>query len=138
MFPFWSGILQADGNGTVRYEIDVPQFSGDIRVVAVAYKDKGFGSFDNHMKVADPVVISTALPRFLSPKDEAVMPVTLSNTSERSSGRGYGYRKGPLAVSGGSTQTVRIKPTAKAAPSSAHCSNFADWCRDGNGNYKKR
>ena len=60
---FWSGILEADGSGTVRYEIDVPQFSGDLRVMAVAYKDKGFGSFDNHMKVADPIVISNRLTK---------------------------------------------------------------------------
>jgi uncharacterized protein YfaS (alpha-2-macroglobulin family) len=110
---FWSGILQADGSGTVRYEIDVPQFSGDIRVMAVAYKDKGFGSFDNHMKVADPIVISTALPRFLSPKDEAVMPVTLSNTTAKdATAEVTVVVKGPLAVSS-ITQTVRIKPNSE-------------------------
>jgi len=75
---FWSGILQADGGGNVRYDIDIPQFSGDIRVMAVAYRDKAFGSADKHMKVADPVVISTALPRFLSPGDEISMPVSVN------------------------------------------------------------
>ncbi len=111
---FWSGILQADGNGTVRYEIDVPQFSGDIRVMAVAYKDKGFGSFDNHMKVADPIVISAALPRFLSPKDEAVMPLTLSNTTAKEAAAEVTIAvKGPLVVSGSYTQSVRIKPNSE-------------------------
>src|SRR5690606_26151878 len=33
---FWSGILQADGRGIVKYNIDVPQFSGDLRIMAVA------------------------------------------------------------------------------------------------------
>lgn len=80
---FWSGILQADGRGEVRYTIDIPQFSGDIRAMAVAYKGKAFGSADNHMKVADPIVISSGLPRFLSPKDEVLMPVTLSNTTNK-------------------------------------------------------
>lgn len=107
---FWSGILKADGSGTVRYEIDVPQFSGDIRVMAVAYKDKGFGSFDNHMKVADPVVISTALPRFLSPKDVVVMPVTLSNTTAKDAQAEVTVTvKGPLGLEGSSVQTVAIK-----------------------------
>jgi len=50
---FWSGIVQADGRGNVKYDIDVPQFSGDIRVMACAYKGKAFGSTDKHMKVAD-------------------------------------------------------------------------------------
>jgi len=110
---FWSGILKADGNGTVQYEIDVPQFSGDIRVMAVAYKDKGFGSFDNHMKVADPVVISTALPRFLSPGDAAVMPVTLSNTTAKDATAEVSVRvEGPLGI-GSSRQTVALKANSE-------------------------
>lgn len=109
---FWSGILKADGSGVVRYDIDVPQFSGDIRVMAVAYKDKGFGSFDNHMKVADPIVVSTALPRFLSPGDVALMPVTLSNTTTKDASAQVTVAvEGPLGVSSSNTQTVQI--TAK-------------------------
>lgn len=111
---FWSGILQADGSGTVRYEIDIPQFSGDIRVMAVAYKDHSFGSFDNHMKVADPIVVSTALPRFLSPGDEAVMPVTLSNTTAKEAQAAVTViTEGPLGLNGGSTQTVTIRPNGE-------------------------
>ncbi|WP_118950185.1 alpha-2-macroglobulin family protein [Taibaiella helva] len=111
---FWSGIRKADGSGTVRYEIDVPQFSGDIRVMAVAYKDKGFGSFDNHMKVADPIVISSALPRFLSPKDVVVMPVTMSNTTTKDARAEVTVTvKGPLGVSGSSSQSVDIKPNSE-------------------------
>lgn len=80
---FWSGILRADGSGNVNYTLDIPQFSGDIRVMALAYKGRRFGSAEAHMKVADPVVISAALPRVLSPRDEVLMPVTLSNTTAK-------------------------------------------------------
>jgi uncharacterized protein YfaS (alpha-2-macroglobulin family) len=106
---FWSGILQADGSGVVRYNIDVPQFSGDLRVMAVAYKDKGFGGADQHMKVADPVVISSGLPRFMSPEDEVVMPVTLSNTTAKNATATVSVQvSGPVNVSGSSTQQVTI------------------------------
>ncbi len=106
---FWSGIRQADGNGNVRYDIDIPQFSGDLRVMALAYKNKGFGSGDKHMKVADPIVISTALPRFLSPKDEVVMPVSLSNTTNKSTTATITVKTtGPLGVKGSATQTIEI------------------------------
>lgn len=107
---FWSGILKADGSGTVRYDIDIPQFSGDIRVMAVAYKDKAFGSFDNHMKVADPIVISTALPRVLSPGDEALMPVTLSNTTDKDAMAEVTVTvEGPLGINGTHSQAVQVK-----------------------------
>ncbi|NDC40585.1 MAG: alpha-2-macroglobulin family protein, partial [Chitinophagia bacterium] len=52
---FWSGILQANGSGVVQYTVDVPQFSGDLRVMAVAYKGKAMASADRHVKVADPI-----------------------------------------------------------------------------------
>ncbi|MCR5887181.1 MG2 domain-containing protein [Hymenobacter sp. J193] len=78
----WSGVLTADASGKVRYKLQVPQFSGAIRIMAVAYKDDAFGSAEHTMKVADPVVISTALPRFLSPGDTIDVPVTLTNTTK--------------------------------------------------------
>jgi uncharacterized protein YfaS (alpha-2-macroglobulin family) len=78
----WSGLLTADANGLVRYRVRVPQFSGALRVMAVAYKDDAFGNAEQTMKVADPVVISTALPRFMSPGDTIDVPVTLTNTTK--------------------------------------------------------
>ncbi len=77
----WSGILKTNGAGIATYSMKIPQFSGDLRVMAVAYKDNAFGSAEAHIKVADPVVISTALPRFVSPGDTVIVPVTLTNTT---------------------------------------------------------
>jgi uncharacterized protein YfaS (alpha-2-macroglobulin family) len=81
LVAFWSGILKTNSAGEATYTIDIPQFSGDLRVMACAYKNKAYGSNDAHIKVADPVVISSSIPRFLSPKDTLIMPVTLSNTT---------------------------------------------------------
>ncbi len=106
---FWSGIRQADSRGNVQYEISIPRFSGSLRVMAVAYKGKGFGGADHYMKVADPVVVSAALPRFFSPNDEAVMPVTLSNTTGKDAVADVEVLvAGPLGVSGQSREQVRI------------------------------
>ncbi len=77
----WSGILTADAAGLVRYRVRVPQFSGALRVMAVAYKDDAFANAEQTMRVADPVVISTALPRFASPGDSLSVPVTFTNTT---------------------------------------------------------
>ncbi|MDU0370475.1 alpha-2-macroglobulin [Hymenobacter endophyticus] len=77
----WSGVLTADASGKVRYKLQIPQFSGAIRIMAVAYKGDAFGSAEHTMRVADPVVISTALSRFLSPGDTIDVPVTLTNTT---------------------------------------------------------
>ncbi|MDP4260949.1 MAG: MG2 domain-containing protein [Bacteroidota bacterium] len=81
---YWSGITKTDGNGEADFQFDIPQFSGELRLMAVSYKGSGFGAAENTMTVADPIVISTALPRFLSPGDTVNVPVTLSNTTGKS------------------------------------------------------
>ncbi|OJJ16587.1 hypothetical protein BKI52_32240 [marine bacterium AO1-C] len=82
LVSFWSGILKTNAQGEASYTINIPQFSGSLRIMAVAYKGSAFGAAEKSMIVADPVVISTALPRFLSPGDQLKMPVTLTNTTE--------------------------------------------------------
>lgn len=112
---FWSGIQQADASGNFRYEIDIPQFSGDIRVMAVAYKGRAFGGADQHMKVADPVVISVGLPRVLSPKDQVLVPVTLSNTTASPMSVTTAIQtKGPLAVAGANSSRITIPANREA------------------------
>lgn len=81
LVALWSGILKTDENGEVSHTITIPQFSGDLRLMACVYHNKAFGSAEKHMKVADPVVISPSIPRFLSPGDTLEMPVTITNTT---------------------------------------------------------
>ncbi len=106
----WSGILKSDGSGNVDYEVDIPQFSGDLRIMAVAYDEHQFGSADANMKVADPVVISTGLPRFLSPTDTVNVPVTLSNTTAKDIETAVKIKtEGPLKVVGVNTNDTNLK-----------------------------
>ncbi|GAB3180413.1 alpha-2-macroglobulin family protein [Telluribacter humicola] len=81
LVTFWSGILTTNSSGEAQFDVNIPQFSGDLRVMAVAYKGNAFGSASTNMKVSDPVVISAGVPRFLSPGDELVLPVNISNTT---------------------------------------------------------
>ncbi|WP_400192122.1 alpha-2-macroglobulin [Hymenobacter sp. B81] len=93
----WSGVQRADASGKVRVKMRVPQFSGALRLMAVAYQGDAFGSADHTMRVADPVVISTALPRFLSPGDTIDVPVTLTNTTNATLFAAVGHSvEGPL------------------------------------------
>ncbi len=106
---YWGGIKKANGNGVAEFEFDIPQFSGELRLMAVSYKGQSFGAADNTMTVADPVVISTALPRFLSPGDTVNVPVTLTNTTDKSTNVSASIAvQGPVKVIGGNNQTVTL------------------------------
>lgn len=79
----WSGILRTNANGEAEVTFEIPAFNGELRLMAFAYRGDRFGSAQLAMKVSDPVVITPALPRFLSPGDSITMPVTAFNTTEK-------------------------------------------------------
>ncbi len=83
LVSFWSGIIKTNSKGKAYFDIDIPQFSGSLRIMAVSYKDNSFGSASQNIIVSDPIVISTALPRFLSPADTIDIPVSVSNTTDK-------------------------------------------------------
>lgn len=111
---YWSGLKKANGSGIADFEFDVPQFSGELRLMAVAYKDETFGSAEAPMTVADPIVLSAALPRFLSPGDTALMPVTITNTTAKTaSGQATLKIDGPFKIIGNNAQTVSLNPNSE-------------------------
>ncbi|WP_276481847.1 alpha-2-macroglobulin family protein [Paraflavitalea pollutisoli] len=111
---YWSGIAKADGSGVASFEFDIPQFSGEVRLMAVAYKDESFGSSESAITVADPLVLSTALPRFLSPGDTATVPVTITNTTAKSTSATAALNvSGPLKVIGEARQSVSLNPNSE-------------------------
>ena len=111
---YWSGIAKANGSGEAEFEFDIPQFSGEIRLMAVAYKNESFGSTASNMKVADPIVLSTALPRFLSPKDTVTVPVTITNTTNKSTIATAVVSVGaPLQLIGQAQQSVSLNANSE-------------------------
>lgn len=115
VMSYWGGIKKANGNGEVVFEFDVPQFSGELRLMAVSYKGQSFGAADNTMTVADPIVISTALPRFLSPGDTMSVPVTLTNTTAKSATVSATIQvDAPLKVVGSNSQSVSLSGNSES------------------------
>ncbi|QMW01969.1 alpha-2-macroglobulin family protein [Spirosoma foliorum] len=111
LVALWSGILETGFNGEAEFSVDIPQFSGDLRIMAVAYKDNAFGSSNSNMKVADPIVISTGVPRFLTPGDQVELPVNLSNTTKQAATITAKLSlTGPLVADSVSSQKLTIQP----------------------------
>jgi hypothetical protein len=114
ILSYWSGIRKANGSGVAEFEFDIPQFSGEVRLMAVAYKDEKFGSSETAMKVADPIVLSSALPRFMSPGDTVLVPVTISNTTNRmANGQASIGVNGPVKVVGSAVQNISLHPNSE-------------------------
>ncbi|MEZ5936587.1 MAG: alpha-2-macroglobulin [Hyphomonadaceae bacterium] len=75
----FSGPVQLDKSGKATVSIDVPDFNGELRLMAVAWSDTGLGAASQPLTVRDIAPAELILPRFLAPGDEAVATVTIDN-----------------------------------------------------------
>ncbi|MBL4871694.1 MAG: alpha-2-macroglobulin family protein, partial [Robiginitomaculum sp.] len=70
--------------GRVIIPIDLPDFNGELRLMAVAWSDSALGSDSQAMKVRDAVPTILALPRFMAPGDKAIATLSLDNVDGKS------------------------------------------------------
>jgi uncharacterized protein YfaS (alpha-2-macroglobulin family) len=75
----FSGFVQVAADGTARIPFEVPDFIGQLRLMAVAFDAVRVGSAEARMIVRDPVVADGIFPRFLAPGDRSQMTLLLHN-----------------------------------------------------------
>jgi len=75
----FSGVLPVGAEGKVSVPLDLPDFNGRLRLMAVAWSGGKLGHTQASMMVRDGVVADLALPRFLAPGDTARITATLEN-----------------------------------------------------------
>lgn len=99
----FSGPVQMDRQGRATVSLDLPDFNGELRLMAVAWSYSGLGAAARPLTVRDDVAAELILPRFLAPGDEAVATATLDNVA----GAAGAYEiavsaSGPVSVEDGS------------------------------------
>jgi hypothetical protein len=77
----WQAPLTLDTNGQAKLQIDLPEFSGELRLMAVAYNATQTGSTSMPVKVKRDLIVQPALPRFLAIGDSCEASATLFNES---------------------------------------------------------
>ncbi len=113
LLSYWSGIKKTNSDGIVKISLNIPQFNGDVRLMAVAYTGERFGSADEHMKVADDLIIEPEIPRFLSINDSLVTPVTVINTTSSVANVDVSLKvEGPLTITSSNKKSLQINPNS--------------------------
>src|SRR5438874_2731127 len=75
----FSGIVRLDPDGAAKIRFEVPDFQGQLRLMAAAYSGRKVGSASGAITVRDPVVTMVSLPRFLAPGDTAQIGIIVNN-----------------------------------------------------------
>lgn len=115
---FWSGPLKADAGGRVQWTIDVPQFQGALRVMAVAVNGNRFGQAQHITRVRSPLVLLPTFPRFAQTGETMRLPMTLRNDTgsdgsfsvrfEASGAMSVAKAPEPVAIPKGKERTVFV------------------------------
>ncbi|WP_415830269.1 alpha-2-macroglobulin family protein [Bordetella flabilis] len=81
LVDLFSGPVTLDRNGEAEIPLDVPDFNGTLRLMAVAFTGERYGSAEAEMLVAAPVVAELSTPRFITPGDQAAIALDVTNLS---------------------------------------------------------
>jgi uncharacterized protein YfaS (alpha-2-macroglobulin family) len=75
----FSGIVKLDAQGQALIPLDIPDFTGELRLMAVAFDKNRVGQASKPLTVRDALVSDVTLPRFLAPNDESRLSLLLHN-----------------------------------------------------------
>ncbi|WP_291844640.1 alpha-2-macroglobulin [Maricaulis sp.] len=75
----FSGPVSVDRNGRTTVSLDIPDFNGELRLMAVAWSPSAVGGLSQPLTVRDDVPAELVLPRFLAPGDVSTATLTIDN-----------------------------------------------------------
>ncbi len=81
VLAIFSGVVLVDPSGRAIIPLNLPDFTGRVRIMAQAWNQERVGQAETTMLVRRPVVATLAMPRFLSPDDTADISVSIRNIS---------------------------------------------------------
>ncbi|MGY3885392.1 alpha-2-macroglobulin family protein [Aeromonas aquatica] len=77
----WSGEVSFDENGKAVIPLDLPNFNGELALMALAWNEQQVGQAERAIKVVSPLVAEIGWPRFGARGDETRALVQLRNMS---------------------------------------------------------
>lgn len=111
----YQGRVKVDADGSAHISMDLPDFNGRLRLMAVAYSDRQYGSAEKEVTVASPVVTQIAMPRFLAMGDASFLALDVQNLSGREQSLAIALKtSAPIELVGSGTQDLQLKDNAKA------------------------
>jgi len=113
----FAGPVQAGADGVAAIALDMPDFNGEVRLMAVAWQGSKLGAASRAAVVRDPLVAEALLPRFLAPGDEVRLAVMLHNIDgPAGEARAVVSTEGPLELAGGATVLANLAIGERGLP----------------------
>jgi len=81
LVAYFQGPVTTGPDGKATVSVDLPAFNGTVRLMAVAWNDRGVGQASMDVLVRDPVVVTASLPRFLAPGDQSRLLLEITHAT---------------------------------------------------------
>ncbi|MCG8509799.1 MAG: alpha-2-macroglobulin family protein [Rhodospirillales bacterium] len=109
----FSGLVELDQTGAALVPLEVPDFTGRLRLMAVAFSASRLGSGESAVKVRDPIIAQVSLPRFLAPGDQSRLTLSLDNLDAPTGEVSVTFRaEGGVAITGAGRMSRTLEPGA--------------------------
>ncbi len=77
----FSGLVELDANGEAVIPLEIPDFNGQLRLMAVAFSEQRYGQAEQNVTVASPIIAEISMPRFLAATDQSQLVLDVQNLS---------------------------------------------------------
>lgn len=136
----WSGVITIK-NGEVVIPLELPDFNGEVRLMATAWNDQAVGSASQAMIIRDKVPATLSLPRFIAPGDTAIATLSLDNVEGDSGIYKYDVTGGALKTTDNASGQIQLAKQQRERGLITLSSNdegisTVDYTVAGPGNYK--
>ncbi|MBM3890881.1 MAG: hypothetical protein FJ388_17360, partial [Verrucomicrobia bacterium] len=106
-----------------RAEFNVPEFTGQLRVMAVSYAGRNYGSGEQGVFVRTPLLVQSSWPRFAAPGDRFSVPLTVFNNTDSAGNveitvellQDAGGAENPLTFADAQERQLKLPPVSIAA-----------------------
>lgn len=110
----FSGLVALDEQGDANIPLDIPDFNGRLRLMALAFSNNQFGSGEQEVTIAAPVVTQISMPRFLATGDQSSLALDIQNTTTESQSLTLELiSEGPVELTDSKIQSLVLAPKEK-------------------------
>ncbi len=79
LVALFSGTVALDAEGKATIKLDIPDYNGRLRLMAVAWNGEKLGAGERALIVRDPVIVLSSTPRVLAPGDKSALSLSIQN-----------------------------------------------------------
>ena len=121
----FSGRVTVDADGRAIVPLNLPDFNGRLRLMALAFSDSAFGHSDKELTVAADIVTQIAMPRFLATGDKSQLAVDFRNMTDKVQSLSTKFSlMGPVTLLESDRKTDSIENTMVLQPKEKRTLNF--------------